>query len=956
MRHFRSLFAALTALVLTACGGGSVQSPDFTSELVSVRVAPLAITTAAGRTVQYSAVGQFTKPPNSVPEFDERPLDPAGVTWTVSNTTVASVDANGLVTTLVPGTTQVRATSRGVGTRNPGVLTVTAAILESITIDPPQATVSLGNSQTFSARGVFSNGTTVPTSVNWTSSNTAVATITPASGISTTATSLSQGGTVITASTTNSAGDTITATAPLTVGAFVPTLISIAVTPDPASRPVGLMQQFVATGTFTTAPGSPNQSTTMPVTNVLWTVVNASGESSTPVAIIDSDDGIAIGQRVGRAIVTAASGNISDSADFNVTAPILTAINVTPQNPTIPLGGTRVLTATAVFSDGATGPISVTWTSTNPAVVSVSPSSGTTTTATAEAVGSTTVTATSDGISGDTTVTVGAASLQTLLRVDPLVARVTPGRTVEFTAIGSFSDGTEAPINDSSVTWTSSAPSIATIDANGVATGLIMGQTTITASLNSDPTDTNTATLNVTGQVCTTPLLASDGAIVTTDTTPLCLLCSVEDPVRIINASPIDFGRIIVPVALTGAEASVRIRGVDNPSYEVPFAAGNNAGFIVGRPPGSLVLAELASQLVIRTYLNGVQQQTSSDGVTVLRLELLGLELTGDQEAGLVSIITNAPYDAIELSFNSGVASALSNVNVFQACATAEAPQPLAALRGVARIVPNATALRVGATQNLVAIGDFNNNTEAPIPDSDIDWTSSNDGLVTVSPTGLITGVATGTATITATLKTAVVTPPGAVRSAVATVTVVADLCETPLRASNGAFVTRNVDGICVGCSAINILNVIDDVTTNFSTIAVPLALLNGRVSITATAAVTDEFPGGDNAGFLITRPTGRILIAEVLAQIEVSTLLDGQVQETTSPNIPLRADLLGLELLGGQGDAALITIPTSEPYDALRLTFKSGLLTAGLQNGLSNVNVFQACATASLPPAPPPP
>lgn len=957
MRQFRTLLAAMTALVLSACGGDSIQSPDFTSELVSLRIAPSTSSVAAGETVAFTAFGRYSLPPGSTPSTREKELGEGKVSWTSSTTSVATIDENGLATTLIQGSTQIQASLDG-RSSPPATLTVTPPILREIEIDPPSATRPLGATQTFTARGVLSNGAKSPISVNWASSDTSVATISSASGITTTATGIAEGITTLTATTTNRDGETISQTASFTVGPFEPELISLEVSPSPGSQPVGIALQFTVTGTFTTEPGSPTPTTTGPVTDVVWSIANAAGQAGTsPVATIDAEDGIAIGQRIGRAVVTATSGDIFDRTNFNVTAPELVAISIAPADPSIPLGSTRVFTATGAFSDGTTGPISVNWATDDAGIASLSTATGASTTVTAEAEGVATVTASQstprgEMVSATTDVTVVAATLESLARIEPAIARVTPGRSVEFVAIGNFSDGSEAPIDDAEITWSSGALATATVNASGVATGVATGQTQITATLNST-SETATAVLTVTGQVCTTPLLATDGAVLTQSKDPLaCLLCSFSNTANIIDANSGNFGTINVPLGVTGGDAAIRVTAVANPAYTIPFAAGSNTGFIVGAPAGTLLQTEVGSQLVVRTLRNGVVQQTTN---TTPRLLLLGIDTATDSDTALVSIETEAPYDAVELTVNSGVASLLTAVRVFQACGTLELPVPATPLRDLAGIDPNLVALAVGATRNLVANGNFGtiaDGTQAPVSDADLDWTSSDEAIATVDANGLVTGVAVGSATITATLKPGV-TSTGLTRSAVATVNVVDDLCVTPLRASDGAAIESDVGGLCPLCAATNINNVIDDVTTNFSSLSVPLGLLRPTVSVTVTA--DEVFSGGDDAGFLIARPTGPLLQAEVGSRFRIDTLLDGVIQESTSPTVPLRVDLLGVGV-DGAGDRALVTIPTTSEYDAVRLTFIGGLLSGGLQNSLTNVNVYQGCAATALPPAGPAP
>ena len=72
--------------------------------------------------------------------------------------------------------------------------------------------------------------------------------------------------------------------------------------------------------------------------------------------------------------------------------------------------------------------------------------------------------------------------------VSPTSQSIGTGQTVQFTALGTYGHGSNHPSSQQditdSVTWTSSAPGVATISATGVATGVSAGSTTITASIN----------------------------------------------------------------------------------------------------------------------------------------------------------------------------------------------------------------------------------------------------------------------------------------------------------------------------------------------------------------------------------------------------------------------------------------------------------------------------------------
>jgi hypothetical protein len=80
----------------------------------------------------------------------------------------------------------------------------------------------------------------------------------------------------------------------------------------------------------------------------------------------------------------------------------------------------------------------------------------------------------------DTFVTVTSGTLQSIV-VTPANTSVSVGATQNYVATGQFSDGTTQVIS-STVTWTSSSPSVATITASGQAIGVARGSTTIMAT------------------------------------------------------------------------------------------------------------------------------------------------------------------------------------------------------------------------------------------------------------------------------------------------------------------------------------------------------------------------------------------------------------------------------------------------------------------------------------------
>jgi plastocyanin len=102
------------------------------------------------------------------------------------------------------------------------------------------------------------------------------------------------------------------------------------------------------------------------------------------------------------------AGGMSGMVKVYSTASVsLQSIAVTPVNPTIGVGGTEQFIATGTFSDSSTQNLTsqVTWTSSTPAVATVTASGGL---ATGVALGSSSITASMSGVQGATSLTVSA--------------------------------------------------------------------------------------------------------------------------------------------------------------------------------------------------------------------------------------------------------------------------------------------------------------------------------------------------------------------------------------------------------------------------------------------------------------------------------------------------------------------------------------------------------------------
>lgn len=347
--------------------------------------------------------------------------------------------------------------------------------LVSITIQPSLPSMAPGTTLQLAAVGRFSNNAQLDLSnrVVWGSANPAVATV---DGTGLAASTGSTGSTTITATLEGISGTTVLTSSPI---------VSIAVTPADRTIAAGTPMQFAAIGTLLNG-------ATQNITSF------ASWDSSNAAAATVSGAGLAstTPSSTGSTTITAAFGAISGTT--TLTAAAVTSIAVTPANATSPLGTTLQFAAAGGLSNGASQDLTsfATWATSNAAIATVGNTTGSKGLATAVGLGTVFVTAAFANVTSNAaTLTVNPAVVVSIA-VTPANPSVALGLTQQFTAIGTFSDGTTGDIT-ASAAWTSSDTQVATIaGTSGKAATLASGTTVITAALSG--VTSNQATLTVT--------------------------------------------------------------------------------------------------------------------------------------------------------------------------------------------------------------------------------------------------------------------------------------------------------------------------------------------------------------------------------------------------------------------------------------------------------------------------
>jgi uncharacterized protein YjdB len=453
--------------------------------ITTIQVTPASATINRGGTQQFTATA-----------FDQnnQPVSNVTFTWTSSNVAVVTVDNNGLATGVGIGTVTITATAdNGTGGTVSGQATLTVQVplvINEILADVPPDNAATANVVEGDANRDGVRNDDDDEFVELVNNSNAAVDIS---------------GVVIT-DATNATTSRFTFPAGTILAAGRAVVVFGGGTP-PASDPA-----FGGALIFTTTSLSLNNTADtvtvkLPVagTDVVIATYNYAAEANADQSITRSPD-ITGNPLVQHTTATNADGRVFspgtrvDGTPFG--SPAITRIEVTPATAAIDVGQTQSFTARAFSNVG--GPeievlnVSFIWDSSDPTKATVAPTTGRTTVATALMPGSTTIRARAGGQQGTATLNINAPPpVLTSIEVTPTSANIAVGGTQQFTATAFDQNHNVMP--GVTFTWASSDTNVATIDQNGLATGVSQGTTFVTAS--SGSVTSNQATLNVSSVV-----------------------------------------------------------------------------------------------------------------------------------------------------------------------------------------------------------------------------------------------------------------------------------------------------------------------------------------------------------------------------------------------------------------------------------------------------------------------
>jgi hypothetical protein len=206
---------------------------------------------------------------------------------------------------------------------------------------------------------------------------------------------------------------------------------------------------------------------------------------------------------IGLSSCGASSGSQSSSGSV-----ALKSLSISPGSSTVTLGAGQQFTVTGIYSNGSQKDLTQTasWSVSQPTVATIS-SPGM---AVSKQPGTATIIASSGSVSGSATLNVSTPTLVSIA-VSPSGPSIPKGETQQFTATATFSDKSTQDLTSTAV-WTTSATPVASINNDGLATGLGVGTATITATSGSvSATDTLTVTPPVLTSIAIAPTNSSVG-------------------------------------------------------------------------------------------------------------------------------------------------------------------------------------------------------------------------------------------------------------------------------------------------------------------------------------------------------------------------------------------------------------------------------------------------------------
>jgi len=383
------------------------------------------------------------------------------VKFATPDSNVARVSTSGSISARVEGSASIVAMSGGkASTVKVNVSKKNPAPVSKITIQVAASALSVGQTVTASATTYDSTGQAVSgRAITWSISDASVASSMSVGSNQDKVTGRAPGTAVLTAT---SEGQTASVNVAVSQAAVASVSVSL------AASTLLPGQTTQATATVSDALGNALTGRTVTYTSLDQTIATV------------SSTGLVTAVKTGAVIIRATSEGKTGDATLTVSAPSVATVDVSFASSNLTVGQTTLATATYKDANGVTlTGRSVQWQSLNTNVATVSIAG----VVTAVAPGTVTIRATVESKTGDGVATVATAQQTTakMYWTSSLASQLAVGATMQVSAAPY--DASDHIITGKTVTYASSNQNVATISSTGLLTGVSVGNTTVSASV-----------------------------------------------------------------------------------------------------------------------------------------------------------------------------------------------------------------------------------------------------------------------------------------------------------------------------------------------------------------------------------------------------------------------------------------------------------------------------------------
>ena len=522
-----------------------------------------------------------------------------------------------------------------------------------------------------------------------------------------------------------------------------PTVSVVEVSPNMATLEVGKTQRFVATA-------KASDGTVISGVDIAWS-------SSNTAVVTINNNGVATAVAAGTATIRATGNGVSSAAvTITVTVAAVASVTVSPSaTQELMIGETVTFMATARTAGGAVrGDVSISWASSDTSVATIT-SAGV---ATAVGAGSAMVRATADGITSSP-VTINVAEppppepVVATVTVSPSEAMIETDATQQFAAKALTSDGMEIP--DAMFTWASSDEMVATVDGDGLASGVGAGDAMITATVDSV---SGTATLTVSEPPPPEPVVAtvtvspSEASIEEGDTQQFEAMATTSDGMEIPDA---EFTWSSSDEMIATVDTDGLATGVGAGEAMITATADSISGAatlkVIEPPPPDPVVAMVTVSPTEATIEEGETQQFAAMATTSDGIEISDVEFTWSSSDEMIATV-DADGLAIGVGAGEGMITATADsVSGAATLTVTEPPPPEPVVASVEIVDAKQVMLEIGDTHQLMAVARTSDGTM--VGGVTFAWSSDNNEVATVDTLGLVTAVGAGMASVNATTE-----------------------------------------------------------------------------------------------------------------------------------------------------------------------------------------------------------